>query len=427
MLDCNDVLVRAVPSRLGLLIDLEWVRIVAELNTRLRVIDPRNFRNTVKPVLDYIVNLNATDDLGDLKVHLVHNQLHSADELLEAGQLPHYLPRNGKLGVLITQSEGGAPAFALDSGDAPALHRTLWVRSEKGQWQKDRSESPSPPAFDAKPNRSPARVGNMPSQAMRPYTLPPPASIDPLPALRTRSARKLTMREEELGIREEAPPAETPTLREQMLGKDPPPRSPAFARTVKRPTDKKRLSILVPRDRAMSNFDEPALEGFQASPVIGRTPPVSKGFSTSASQFDLGRSRSGTNLDSLPSSKQLGVTTPEMTPSTGPLQQANHAHYFSHLVSYSGTCQQAPDFCTFGSVHVLPRNTLRGHFWCGGRWQPLPHPLKVMESTPIALQTLLLVCTMVDLMCMLLVMVRFWCIPEYDDVCLQVSSWPGAV
>ena len=91
------------------------------------------------------------------------------------------------------------------------------------------------------------------------------------------------------------------------------------------------------------------------------------------------------------------------------------------------TAAHATNHRTFAhlAVCIACRNTLRGHFWCGGRWQPLPNPLKVMESTPIALQTLLLVCTMVDLMCMLLVMVRFWCIPKQSpgDICLQVSSW----
>ena len=177
-----------------------------------------------------------------------------------------------------------------------------------------------------------------------------------------------------------------------MLGTDPPPRSPAFAQRAKRPTNQKRLSILVPRDRARSNFDDSALEGFKASPVMGRAPPVSKSFS--GTLFDLGRSRSGMNLESMSTSKKFGdstvdsisiskqykqgdATSPEIAPSVAPVQQAKHGHYFSHLVSYSGTCQQPPDFCSFGSVHVLPRNTLRGHFWCGGRWQPLPNPLKV--------------------------------------------------
>ena len=134
---------RAVPSRLGLLIDLEWVRIVAELNTRLRVIDPQNFRNTVKPVLDYIMDLNAKDDLGDLMVHLVHNKLHSADELLETCLLPMYLSRNSKLGILITQREGDSPAFAPDS-EAPTLHRTVWVRCDKASGKRIAQTAPTP-------------------------------------------------------------------------------------------------------------------------------------------------------------------------------------------------------------------------------------------------------------------------------------------
>ena len=105
------------------------------------------------------------------------------------------------------------------------------------------------------------------------------------------------MREEELGIREEAPAAEPPKVCVSKCWEQTHHRARPRSRKERSDQQIKRLSILVPRDRARSNFDDSALEGFKASPVMGRTPPVSKSFS--ASLFDLGRSRSGMNLESM--------------------------------------------------------------------------------------------------------------------------------
>ena len=129
VLDCNDVLVRAVPSRLNLLLDSEWQQVVADLNQKLRVIDPSHFSQTVKPTLDFIVALNRASKLEPLELHLVHNQLHDAERLFETNELPCRLPRDGKLGVLITMRSDLTDT--RDIGDELHLKRTVWVRSDE--------------------------------------------------------------------------------------------------------------------------------------------------------------------------------------------------------------------------------------------------------------------------------------------------------
>jgi hypothetical protein len=73
-LDTNDPAVRAVPSRLELLIDDNWLDFVAELNTLLRLLSRGHLVSTMKYVLDFLNSRNLTDKLGGMKVELCYQK-----------------------------------------------------------------------------------------------------------------------------------------------------------------------------------------------------------------------------------------------------------------------------------------------------------------------------------------------------------------
>jgi hypothetical protein len=68
----TDLLVRALPVRLELLIVQEWVTFVAELNCALRPLELSAFGATAGPVAAVLAKWNASSKLGELCIELVH-------------------------------------------------------------------------------------------------------------------------------------------------------------------------------------------------------------------------------------------------------------------------------------------------------------------------------------------------------------------
>jgi hypothetical protein len=446
ILDCNDILLKAVPSRLNMMIDDAWVIVIGELNDLLRVISPKDIRSTAQPALDYISQINRDSSigaqlhafggngqvpersLGSLRLHLAH---HAEDQTSSGpSQLPRQLPHGAKLGLMITLDGKNEPVIPNN-----LLAPTVWFLGEKGRWK---SHPRAEPQAQQQLLRSPSSMGR------GAFGTIPGSGISSNQSQRIRQVSKLS--------------AEVPTpqshgrkksMREEMLG---PSATPKHSTPQPRPLAHS-VSFSPARARAASEADDPSAMGtpappdgyldsragvrngrlaintastpMRASPVAGELDPDRRNFRTGSFEYDNSPDPMAVRRWDSNYSNNAKSSAPPKVP------------FYSHLISYTGMNQgrQEPDLkhawaVFFRSHFILPRNTMFGRLWFNGSWHALPRLWMRTIEKPLVLQSLLLSLIVIDFVCHLLVLVQFYCVPTSSsqaDAKNSCLSWRSKV
>jgi hypothetical protein len=448
ILDCNDILLKAVPSRLNMMIDDAWVIVIGELNDLLRVVSPSNIRATAQPALDYIAQVNrdaqgaATNaevlperSLGSLRLHLAHHATDDADGAA-GGQsspceLPMRLPNGAKLGLLVTQVSDGGPDDLLNAGRltpktwflgdggrwttrAPAVSPTTFVRSPSPAYAVGRSPISGRGAFGTLPGSGIANQ-TTPRNKVRTTTRSTPA-VDPTPT-RPTPARPTPVSHER----------KKSSIREEALGLTP--------RSSHNRAMQHAASFAPARTRAHSEADDPgmmtAAQGQQQGYLDAQV--TASGGRRRLAPLDTSNLTPRRAGDSPFNRESFGVT-----PTGGRFRTASFDHAdspdamaafnrgkmpsgrgdYTRLIAYSGKVQ-APQqshwkdvLLTFFRSHfIMPRNTMFGHIWFCGSWHKLPQVALRTFEHPFVYQSLLLALIIIDFLCNLLVLVQFYCVP----------------
>ena len=438
ILDCNDILLKAVPSRLNMMIDDAWVIVIGELNDLLRVVSPSNIRATAQPALDYIAQVNRDSQnaevlpersLGSLRLHLAHHATDDADGAA-GGQsspceLPLRLPNGAKLGLLVTQVSDGGPLDLLNAG---RLTPKTWFLGDGGRWTT-RAPAASPTTFVRSPSPVYA-VGRSPISGRSAFGTLPGSAI----ANQTTPRNKVRMTTRSTPAVE---PTARPTpvsherkkssIREEALGLTP--------RSSHNRAMQHAASFAPARTRAHSEADDPGVmtaaqgqqQGYLDAQVTAsggrrRLAPLDTSNLTPRRAGDSPFNRESFGVT--PTGGRFRTTSFDHADSPDAMAALNRGNMpsgradYTRLIAYSGKVQ-APQqsrwkdvLLTFFRSHfIMPRNTMFGHIWFCGSWHKLPQVALRTFEHPFVYQSLLLALIIIDFLCNLLVLVQFYCVP----------------